>query len=184
MINTITDTPVEFLSDYTVIDIETTGLSCEKNEIIELSAIKIRGNKIKDKFSSLVKPQGRINYFIKNLTGISNEMVISAPEIKAVLPAYINFIANDYVLGHNIKFDLRFIQYNAQKHLGKDFTNPSFDTMRLSRKYCTQLNSHKLQTLAEHFNISTDGHHRALVDCEITNKVYQNIKQLNDSSNQ
>ena len=66
-INTLPD-------DYTVIDIETTGLSSLKNEIIELSAIKIRKNKINEKFTTLVKPQGKINYFISNLTGITNKM--------------------------------------------------------------------------------------------------------------
>lgn len=79
---------VDFIEDFTVIDIETTGLSCEKNEIIELSAIRVRNGIITDKFSSLVKPNGHINSFIKNLTGISNEMVENAPDITSVLPDF------------------------------------------------------------------------------------------------
>ncbi len=171
--------PQEFIDNYTVIDIETTGLSCVKNEIIELSALKIRNNTVVDKFSSLVKPQGHINSFIRGLTGISDDLVKDAKDITRVLPSFIDFIDKDTVLGHNVKFDLRFIKYNLQKHFQRDFNNYAVDTMKISRKYCTALTSHRLQSLAEHFNINTKGHHRALKDCEITNDVYQNIKQLN-----
>ena len=65
----------EFLSDYTVLDIETTGLSHTKDEIIEISALKIRNNKVSDEFSKLVKPYAQISSFITYLTGITNEMV-------------------------------------------------------------------------------------------------------------
>lgn len=168
----------DFIQDYTVIDIETTGLSCEKNEIIELSAIRVRNGIITDKFSSLVKPSGHINSFIKNLTGISNEMVENAPDIKSVLPEFMEFVSQDVLLGHNISFDLRFIRHNLFKHFKKEFFNQKLDTMRLSRKYMTYLPSHRLKTVAEHFNISTKGHHRALNDCIMTYEIYKNIKQL------
>ena len=160
---------VDFIEDFTVIDIETTGLSCEKNEIIELSAIRVRNGIITDKFSSLVKPNGHINSFIKNLTGISNEMVENAPDITSVLPEFMEFISQDVLLGHNISFDLRF---------KKEFFNQKLDTMRLSRKYMTHLPSHRLKTVAEYFNVSTKGHHRALNDCLITYEIYKNIKQI------
>lgn len=172
----------EFIDNYTVIDIETTGLSCHKNEIIELSALKIRNNKIADKFSALIKPDGHINSFIRGLTGISDELVQNAPNIKEVLPDFIKFIEQDTLLGHNISFDIRFIKHNLQKHLQKDLRNNTIDTMKLSRKYCTTLTSHRLQVLAEHFNINTEGHHRALKDCEMTNCVYQNIKNLTQTN--
>ena len=68
----------EFPTDYTVIDIETTGLSPDKNNIIELSAIKIRNNKIIDTFTELINPNERINSYITNLTGITNSMVENA----------------------------------------------------------------------------------------------------------
>lgn len=169
---------VDFIEDFTVIDIETTGLSCEKNEIIELSAIRVRNGIITDKFSSLVKPNGHINSFIKNLTAISNEMVENAPDITSVLPEFMEFISQDVLLGHNISFDLRFIRHNLFKHFKKEFFNQKLDTMRLSRKYMTHLPSHRLKTVAEYFNVSTKGHHRALNDCLITYEIYKNIKQI------
>ena len=77
---------IDFVTDYTVVDIETTGLSPKNNEIIEISALKIRDNKVAEEFSSLVKPEQSVNSFINNLTGISDEMLENAPKIDKVLP--------------------------------------------------------------------------------------------------
>ena len=166
-----------FLADYTIVDIETTGLSPTSNEIIELSAIRVRGNKIVEKFSTLVKPHGTINAYISGLTGITNTMVQSAPDIKTVLPSFQQFLSNDCILGHNINFDIRFIQHNMMKHLNLSFDNTSLDTVRLARKFCPNLGSYKLSNLASHFNINADGHHRALKDCEMTFDVYNKIRE-------
>ncbi len=167
----------EYPSDYTIIDLETTGLSPYKNSIIELSAIKVRGDKIVDTFTELVKPSELINNFVRGLTGISNEMVANAPSINEVLKKYTDFIGNDIVLGHNVKFDIRFISQNLEKYFKRKFMNNSFDTMVLSRRFCSDVTSHKLSSLAEYFNIDSKGHHRGLKDCEMTFYVYKNIKQ-------
>lgn len=165
----------EFPADYTILDIETTGLSPYKCEIIELSAIKVRNDCIVDKFSSLVKPDQSINSFITGLTGITNDMVESAPDITAVLPEFMKFIENDCVLGHNVSFDIRFIAANLKKHFSGEFKNSRLDTMYLSKRYCT-LPNHKLESLANHYNVNTKGHHRAMNDCMMTFEVYKNIK--------
>lgn len=167
---------LEFPADYTIVDIETTGLSPLKSEIIELSAVKVRNDAVVDKFSTLIKPKGNINSFITRLTGISNDMVQKAPDIKSVLPKFMEFLGDDYVLGHNVSFDIRFISLNLKKHLAAEFTNNRLDTMVLSRRYC-QLASHKLESLALHYNVCTDGHHRAMNDCIMTFEVYKNIKK-------
>ena len=165
-----------FPSDYTVVDIETTGLSPEKCEIIEISAIKVKNDEIVDTFSMLVKPSKKINSFIMNLTGITNEMVALAPKIKDVLPHFLNFVGDDYILGHNVNFDINFIYDNLKRFCKKEFSNDYIDTMRLSRKHC-DLAKHNLKTIAKHYNISLEGHHRALTDCAITYQVYKNIKR-------
>ena len=105
-------------------------------------------------------------------------MVENAPDITSVLPEFMEFISQDVLLGHNISFDLRFIRHNLFKHFKKEFFNQKLDTMRLSRKYMTHLPSHRLKTVAEYFNVSTKGHHRALNDCLITYEIYKNIKQI------
>lgn len=166
----------EFPDDYTVVDIETTGLSPVKNDIIEISALKIRNNKISDEFSQLIKPSDPIGRFITSLTGITNEMVEFAPSVKDVLPAFIDFISNDIILGHNIRFDLNFIRTNLANSGYKQIENQTLDTMMIARRRC-KLKSHSLKNLALHYNLSTEGHHRALNDCLITHNVYQNIKK-------
>lgn len=165
----------DFQSDYTVLDIETTGLSPDKCEIIEISALKVRNDEIVDTFSSLVKPSKKIDPFIVRLTGITDEMVSSAPKIKTVLPEFISFVADDFILGHNVNFDINFIYDNLKKYCKKEFNNDYLDTMKLSRVHC-DLKSHKLKALAKHYDVSIKGHHRALTDCEITFKIYKHIK--------
>lgn len=166
----------DFPADYTVIDIETTGLSCDKCEIIELSALKVRDYKVVEKFSTLVKPEGKINSFITSLTGISNDMVKDALPITSILPNFMQFISGDILLGHNVSFDLRFIKHNLKKYYNSDLANKSIDTMRISRKYCKMLSSHKLSSIANFYNVSTEGHHRALNDCMMTHQIYVNLK--------
>ncbi len=165
----------EFPSDYTVVDIETTGLSPRTCEIIEISALKVRNDKIVDSFSMLIKPSQSIAPFITKLTGITDEMVCCKPSVEYVLPNFMDFVAEDIILGHNVNFDINFIYDNWQKYYGKAFSNNFADTMRLSRKYC-DLKKHNLKFLAKHYGVSIEGHHRALVDCEITFKIYNHIK--------
>ena len=165
-----------FISNYTVVDIETTGLSPATCEIIELSAIKVRDDRAVDTFSSLIKPTGKLNYYISKLTGITDEMLVSAPNIKEVLPKFMEFVGTDLVMGHNVNFDINFIYDNWERHFQKEFTNDFVDTMKMSRKYC-KLPSHKLDALAAHYNVAAKGHHRALTDCEITLNVYKKIKK-------
>lgn len=172
-----------FLTDYTVVDIETTGLSPQTNEIIELSAIKIRSGKAVEKFTTLVKPNGIINSYITNLTGITNDMVKNAPVIEKVLSEFCDFVADDCIMGHNISFDLRFIKYNLQKYFGKELLNNSVDTVKVARKYCPKLSSYKLANLAAHFDINAQGHHRALKDCEMTFNLYNKIRESLKISN-
>ncbi len=165
-----------FPSDYTVIDIETTGLSTSKNEIIELSALKIRDNKICDSYTTLVKPQTKINYFISNLTGITNEMTTKAPSVENILDKYLNFIGNDIVIGHNISFDIGFIHNYSLKCYDKGFSNDYIDTCRMSRKF-TPLKHHKLNNVAEYYQIDSSGHHRADNDCRMTYAIYEAMKK-------
>ena len=125
---------LEFLTDYTVIDIETTGLYSEFDEILELSAVKYRNNKMIDKFTTLVRPEEEIDEYITDLTGITNEMVANAPSIEEALPKYLDFIGTDIVVGHNVNFDINFIYDNNLAYFEKIFTNNYVDTLRIARK--------------------------------------------------
>lgn len=165
----------ELADNYCVIDLETTGLSSANNEIIELCALKIRNNTIIDSFTSLVKPNSYINSFISKLTGITNEMTKTAPTIDNILIKYLEFIGNDIVLGHNVTFDINFIKAKSLNCYNRDFQNNYLDTCAMSRKICP-LKHHKLNCVAEYYNIDASGHHRAKQDCIMTYKIYNAMK--------
>ena len=166
-----------FPSDYTVVDIETNGLSSSVCEIIEVSALKYRDDKLQASFSSLIKPSSHIDWFITNLTGITDDMVKDAPRAPEVLQKFYDFAQKDILIGHNVNFDVNFLYDNLLRHNGLILDNDFVDTLRLARKALPQLLNHKQITLAEHYGIRTDGSHRALRDCEICNACYQNLKR-------
>lgn len=160
-------------SDYTAIDIETTGLDPSYDEIIEIGAIKVRNNKITNKFSSLVKPESEISEFIEELTGITNEMLSTAPEIENVLPDFVEFINNDTLLGHNIHFDINFLYDSLMQIYDHKLSNNFVDLMRLARKAYPDFKNHKLITIAKNLNVNIDVTHRSLADCSITHQCFQ-----------
>lgn len=169
---------LQFLPDNCVIvDIETTGLTPRFNEIIEISAIKVQNNKAVDTFSSLIKPSGDISTFITNLTGISKDMVKDCDDIKKVLEDFCSFVGDEPIVGHNIKFDLTFINTEMKKHFDTRLTNDFCDTLYFARKVYKNLKSHKLSTIARHLNIDTKGAHRGLKDCQMTFSIFLDMKK-------
>lgn len=169
---------IDLPSDFTVIDIETTGLDTRFCDIIEVGAVKIRDNKAVDSFDSLINVGYEIDDFITELTGITNEMLQKAPDLEVVLKEYIDFIGEDIIVGHNVNFDINFIYDSAEKSLNRHFGNDFIDTLRLSRRLLPDLKHHRLADLVEYFNISIDGSHRALVDCMSTYSVFRSLSEL------
>ena len=103
-----------FPDSFVVLDIETTGLNPSVNEIIELSALKIINNRVVKKFSTLVKPEGKISSYITQLTGISMSMTDNAPDIKTAIKNFYDFCSDSIVVGHNVKFDIGFFKLNTE----------------------------------------------------------------------
>ena len=163
---------ITFPKEYAVIDIETTGLSPKYDSIIELSALKIKDNSIVDTFTSLVNPGFKIDSFITELTGITNEMLQESNKIEKILPDFLNFIGDSLLVGHNINFDINFIYDNCITLFNKSLQNDFIDTMRISKRILKELPHHKLSDLANFYNISYDGAHRALNDCKITQDCF------------
>ncbi|GAC41688.1 exonuclease domain-containing protein [Paenibacillus popilliae] len=170
------------LQDYTILDLETTGLDPRFEEILELSAIKVRNNEVIDIFQSLVKPEHRIGDFITNLTGITNEMVKDAPKIENALPNFLRFIGDDVVVIHNAHFDVNFIYDFSLTITGTPFSNNFVDTLRLSRKLFPELKNHRLKTLADYFELTLPNH-RSLDDCKAAIELYQFISNHVASNN-
>lgn len=164
-------------SRYVALDIETTGLNPAQEQILELAAVRMKDGEEVGRFSQLIRPTKEISPFITQLTGIDNAMVMDAPRIEAVLPAFLAFLGNDLLLGHNTAFDLRFIRYHSMVVLHRRVANPYMDTLRISRLLFPQLPNHKLSTLIQYFGIGDTVEHRALSDAIQTMKCYEYMKQ-------
>lgn len=160
-----------FPTDYTVIDIETTGLSPEEDNIIEICAIRYRNHEIADKFTTLINPECNISSRITKLTGITNEMVATAPKINDVLPDLIKFLGDDILVGHNVIFDISFIYNNCINYLETSLNNDFVDTMRIARLLHKENEHNRLSDLALQYNLSYDNAHRAEFDCLLTNEL-------------
>ena len=163
---------IEDLNNYTVVDIETTGMSWNFSKILEISALKVRNKEITEEFSELINPHEPIPYFIKNLTGITDEMVCDALELDEVLLKFKDFLREDIIVGHNVNFDVNFLYDNFLNVLNNPMQNNFVDTLRISRKLLPELKHHKLDNLTQYYNIKARDKHRALNDCVLTNKVY------------
>lgn len=161
------------LKNYIVIDTETTGLSAQRDHIIEISALKIKNGKIIDNYTSLVNPGIMIPKSSIKIHGITDDMVVNAPTIDQVLPEFLDFIGNQPLIGHNLSFDLRFIN----SYLNENINHSLADTMLIARKKLGFLPNHKLITLIEYFELGESQEHRSLSDCVYTYKVYEKLKQ-------
>ena len=154
---------------YVVFDLETTGLSKETDEITEIGAVKIVNGKITDRFSSFVNPKKPLTPEVTKLTGITDEMLKDAPEIREILPKFLEFCGKDSVLvAHNASFDTGFIRTKAEISGLDSVNNTILDTLELSRCLLPDLKHHKLNHVCKALNVSLEGHHRAVNDAEAT----------------
>lgn len=168
---------LDFLPDDCIItDIETTGLNPLYDLIIEISALKIINNKIEDEFSRLIKINKPIPYFITKLTGIDDSMLQFEDEQNKVLFDYCEFAGYLPVCGHNVKFDLSFINSALKKEFSLPLKNDFADTILFAKKAYPNLNSYKLTNLANYLKFDTTNAHRALFDCHMTYKLFLDIK--------
>lgn len=168
-----------FVDDYVLVDIETTGFSPVKDNIIEIGAIKVEKNKIINKYNQLIKINELLSPFTTKLTGITDEMLQTGKEIREVLKEFVQFTGNNVIIGHNVTFDLGFLSYNCKKYLNYNLNNDYVDTLCIARKLVPNSINYKLGTLANLFNVSYEGAHRGLKDVEITYEVYNNLRKIN-----
>lgn len=152
---------------YVALDIETTGLDPERDTIIEIGAVRFRGQEVLDTWSSLVNPQRPLPYNIQCLTGISPEEVDRAPPLFSLLGPLSRFVGHHPLVGHNIAFDLAFFG----KH-GLFLTHQALDTFQLASSLVLYLPSHNLGALARTLEVSQEEEHRALADALTTKEVF------------
>lgn len=154
-------------------DLETTGLNAKQDAIIEIGAIRFNENRVEDEFSMLVNPGRRIPGFITQLTGISDEMVRGAPNIHDVIAEFKTFAGDAPVIGHNVRFDLGFVQrYDVLKY------NDVIDTYELAAVLIPSAGRYKLGALSQLLGIPLQNAHRALDDAKATQGVFARLYEL------
>jgi DNA polymerase-3 subunit epsilon len=154
---------------FCVVDLETTGGSAERCGITEIGAVKLRGGECVGTFQTLVNPGAAIPPEITVLTGITQAMVIPAPRIETVLPTLLEFMGDAVIVGHNVRFDLSFLQAALTRSDRPRLTNRSIDTCALARRLVRdEVPNCKLGTLARQFRLDHQPSHRALDDALAT----------------
>lgn len=168
-----------YLEDYVVFDLETTGISQERDAIIEISAVKVEKHEIVGEFSTLVNPGRHIPAGATAVNGITDEMVKDAPGIEAAVQNFLDFIGDFVLVGHNIHtFDTNFVYDAALQFLGREVRNDYIDTLYMARSCLPELEHHKLTDVAAHFGLQTQGAHRALFDCMMNQGCYEALGKL------
>jgi DNA polymerase III subunit epsilon len=181
--NNVFELPLEKAA-FSVVDVETTGLSANKNRVIEIALVKIENLKITDKLNYLINPQTYIPPFITSLTGIDNDDVIGAPIFSDIVDEIISFTEKSILTAHNFPFDSSFL--NSEFTIsGREFINEhSCCTLKLARNIYPTLKSKSLTSVAQSLNLKNSNAHRALGDAEITAKVLlKMIKELQTKDN-
>ena len=166
------DRPLSELA-YTVFDTETTGLNpSEGDEIIQIGATRCVNGKLlrQESFEQLVNPGRIIPAATIPIHGITQDMVAGKPPITDVLPAFYTFASDTVLVAHNAAFDMRFLQLQEDA-TGLKFDHPVLDTLLLSAVVHPAQESHRLEEIAERFNITVLGRHTALGDAFVTAEV-------------
>ncbi len=157
---------------FVVLDLETTGGSARDCAITEVGAVKLRGGECLGRFETLVNPGVAIPPLITVLTGITEAMVLPAPRIGEVLPALLEFVGDAVIVGHNIRFDLSFLDAAMVAASRPQLTNRHVDTLAIARRLVRdEVPNLRLSTLARHFRVPTEPVHRAFADAQATAEV-------------
>ena len=170
------------LSDlsYTVFDTETTGLNpSQGDEIIQIGATRCVNGKLlkQESFEQLVNPGRLIPAAGIPIHGITQDMVRGKPAITEVLPAFYAFAQDTVLVAHNAAFDMKFLQLQ-EPNTGLVFNHPVLDTLLLSAVVHPNQESHRLEAIAERFNITILGRHTALGDAFVTAEVWLRLLPL------
>lgn len=161
-------------SAYIVLDFETTGLSPQVDRVIEIGAVKVMSGEITDRYQTLINPRFRIPSVITQITGITNQMVATAPDARSAINELKQFVGELPILAHNASFDSRFFFAEMQR-LGHHVQNEFFCSLLLARRILPELKGHKLQDLCGHYQIHNTEAHRALADVLATQQVFTRI---------
>ncbi len=162
---------------YVVLDLETSGLSIMRNNIIEFGAVRVENGSVVSRKDILIDPGYQIDDKIVNLTHITNAMLSGKPKLKEVIPEILDYIKGAILVTHNASFDLDFLNAELQRNGYPKLDNIVIDTLTLSRYFFPLNRSHRLTDVCKRMNIYFDNSsaHRADYDAERLNDVWQNM---------
>lgn len=158
----------------TVFDTETTGLQpAEGDEIVSIGAVRILNGRVlaHEAFEQLVDPRRAMSSEAARITGIDDAMLTGQPPITSVLPAFHRYCEDSVLVAHNAAFDMRFLSLK-EAETGLSFTHPVLDTLLLSEVIYPELESHRLEAIAERMGVRPIGRHTALGDAIMTAEVF------------
>lgn len=164
-------------AEYVCIDVETTDLSVEYGDIIEMSAARVVDGRIVSVFSELVNPGYSLPEFVSDLTGITDDSLSDASPIEDVLPGFLDFCGFDLLVGHNVSFDVSFISFAAGR-IGRTFLNDYIDTLRIARKLFPEKEHHRLFEVAQYCGVPCVNQHRSAFDVETTVACFEKMRSL------
>jgi DNA polymerase III epsilon subunit family exonuclease len=164
---------------YIVFDVETTGLKAYSQRIIELTALRYRGGREDGIFSTLLRPDRRLSSQIVRLTGITDDLLIDAPEFAAIADDLLVFLGDDLIVGHNIGFDLGFLDAELRRAGKPTLLNARLDTLSLAQKTLTGQRRWNLDAVAKALGLrAPGGRHRAEPDARLTAAVFAALLPL------
>ena len=159
--------------DYVVLDLETTGLDPKKDKIIEIGAVRVRDGEPVAIYEQMVQPGRELGERVTQITGITQEMLEGAPYIEEVLPAFLEFLGEDVLIGHRVLFDYSFVK-KAAVNAKYTFEKQGIDTLKLARVCLPELPSKRLPELCAHYGITYQAH-RASQDAQATHELYRRL---------
>ncbi len=154
---------ITFDEEFVAFDLETTGLSSRTDEIIEIGAVRMRGDREIARYQTFVDPGRPLERKISELTGITDSMLVGAPKLEQVLPEFLDFVGDSILVAHNADFDTGFIRAACEK-LGRPYVYTSADTLILAQNLMPQLGKFKLDVVSNALSLPEFQHHRAADD--------------------
>lgn len=157
---------------FVTVDIESTGCRLGTSSVIEIGAARIENGVVTAHFSELISPTDAIPMAVVHLTGITEEMTAGAPPIEEVMVLFREFTRDAVLIAHNHRFDLNFLDYEAERVWGSPFARPVLDTLCLARRLHPDVARHNLRDLALLYGTQTVPNHRALPDALATAEIF------------
>jgi len=156
---------------YAIIDVETTGTSASYGKITEIAIVLHNGEALTETYTTLINPECNIPWNITRLTGITNDMVASAPKFYEVAKKIVELTAGRIFVAHNAQFDYSFVKEEF-KRLGYDFKRKTICTVKLGRKLLPGHRSYSLGNICADLGIQITDRHRAIGDALATSKLF------------